>query len=58
MTLLSFHLKINATDNPVHIVCVYQVPAYMGCRIEIVNRIEPLLIAEELNDVLIKLHDC
>lgn len=58
MKLLRFHLKTNAADNSVHIVCVYRVPAYMGCRIETVNQTEPLLIAEELNDVLTKLHDC
>ena len=64
MKLLRFHLKTNTDDiedifiNPVHIVNVYRVPAYMGCRIEVVNRTEPLLIAEELNDVLTKLHDC
>lgn len=64
MKLLRFHLKTNTDDieevyiNSVHIVCVYRVPAYMGCRIETVNHTEPIQVIEELNDVLTKLHDC
>ena len=64
MKLLRFHLKTNNDDieevfiNPAHVVCVYRVPAYMGCRIETTNSAMPIEIIEELNDVLTKLHDC